>query len=100
MIIGSAFGLFTVTFANTSTMLLIYSKITYGFLVIEIISTIIGFVVIILFSSPSLLIYLVIGAVFSISISVHFAMVVSAYAHRREKKEAATKNDIKLNVTL
>jgi len=89
MILGAAFGLFVVTFANTFKMLLIYSKIAYGILAIEIITSIIGFIAIILFASPILLTYLVIGAVFSITISVHFAMVISAYANRRGKKEAA-----------
>ncbi|CAB4479251.1 hypothetical protein RhiirA5_502138 [Rhizophagus irregularis] len=97
MTIGAIFGLFTITLANTSNMLFIYTKIAYVILAIEIISSVMGFIVIILFSSPILLTYLVILAVFSITISVHFVMVISAYAHRRERKETAT-NDNKLDV--
>ncbi|RGB41035.1 hypothetical protein C1646_686323 [Rhizophagus diaphanus] len=97
MVMGAIFGLFTITLANTSNMLFIYAKIAYAILAIEILSSIMGFIVIILFSSPILLTYLVIVAVFSITISVHFAMVISAYAHRKERKETAT-NDNKLDV--
>ncbi|RIA87854.1 hypothetical protein C1645_776377 [Glomus cerebriforme] len=88
VIIGSAFGLFVITFANTTRMLLIYSKIAYGILTIEIISRIISFVIIILYASPVLLTYVIVGGVFTIAISIHFSMVISSYAHRRGKKES------------
>jgi hypothetical protein len=56
-------------------MLKIYSKIAYGILVIEILTSIIGFVVIILFSSPILLTYLIVGTIFSVSVSVRIIYI-------------------------
>ncbi|GBB87841.1 hypothetical protein RclHR1_14330003 [Rhizophagus clarus] len=101
VVIGAAFGLFAVALANKFNMLLIYSKIAYGIIAIEVISSILGFTVIVLFLSPIFLTYLIIGAAFAITISVHFAMVVSAYAQQRGKKEAAVNmNNKQLNDAL
>ncbi|RIA92694.1 hypothetical protein C1645_764361 [Glomus cerebriforme] len=116
--IGALFGLFVVTFTNTYRMLSIYSKVANCIVGIDIISHFVTIVVIVLYRSTilekclgpgsitstridacdgeytSVLTLSIAVTVISVLSSVYFAIVISAYAHKRKKKEAPEEDDL------
>jgi uncharacterized membrane protein/cbb3-type cytochrome oxidase subunit 3 len=122
--IGAIFGLYVLTCAPTSKMLLIYSKVAYCIAGIESIFRILIIIVIVIYKSAFLedctnsienissrveyssdacnqgyvysLTFAIAFGVVVILLSLYFAMVISAYAHKRKEKEyiaAETKDE-------
>jgi len=111
MSIGAAFGLFVLTCANISKMLLIYSYITYGIVVINIVSYMEAIIVSAAFKSEILdacvvanlsddqgsedcndaynnfITSLIVSAVATTILSVYFSIVIISYTKRRNEKE-------------
>ncbi|GBB84394.1 hypothetical protein RclHR1_00110027 [Rhizophagus clarus] len=113
--IGAAFGLFVVICANKSRMLLIYSKIAYCIAAIQIISNILDIIAIALFNkemekicqefssfqsnnscstiNKASLAYGIIITIIVAIFVIYFAIVISAYAHRKRENEDANKDN-------